>query len=99
MKKSSYRLPSCCRSGDEDDAIFKGNVSVFGLAAAVWTRDIGRAVRVAHALKAGTVWINTNLMTSNTSPFGGYKQSGLGHEFGEASLDSYTQIKSVFAQL
>jgi len=84
---------------DEDDAIFQGNDTTFGLAAAVWTRDISRAVRVAHALKAGTVWINTYLMASMMSPFGGYKQSGIGREFGSASLDAYTQIKSVFAQL
>jgi len=54
---------------------------------------------VAHALKAGTVWINTYLMASQMSPFGGYKQSGIGREMGEASLDVCTQIKSVFAQL
>jgi phenylacetaldehyde dehydrogenase len=84
---------------DEEDAILQGNDTDFGLAAAVWTRDIGRAVRVAHSLKAGTVWINTYLMSSLMSPFGGYKQSGIGREFGEASLDAYTQIKSVFAQL
>jgi phenylacetaldehyde dehydrogenase len=84
---------------DEEDAIFQGNDTTFGLAAAVWTRDISRAVRVAHALKAGTVWINTYLMASIMSPFGGYKQSGIGREFGSASLDAYTQIKSVFAQL
>jgi acyl-CoA reductase-like NAD-dependent aldehyde dehydrogenase len=84
---------------DEEDAIYQGNDTNFGLAAAVWTRDIGRALRVAHALKAGTVWINTYLMASIMSPFGGYKQSGIGREMGEASLDAYTQIKSVFAQL
>jgi acyl-CoA reductase-like NAD-dependent aldehyde dehydrogenase len=84
---------------DEEDAILQGNDTSFGLAAAVWTRDIGRAIRVAHALKAGTVWINTYLMASLMSPFGGYKQSGIGREMGEASLDAYTQIKSVFAQL
>jgi len=84
---------------DEEDAILQGNDTDFGLAAAVWTRDFGRAVRVAHSLKAGTVWINTYLMSSLMSPFGGYKQSGIGREFGEASLDAYTQIKSVFAQL
>jgi acyl-CoA reductase-like NAD-dependent aldehyde dehydrogenase len=84
---------------DEEDAILQGNDTNFGLAAAVWTRDIGRALRVAHALKAGTVWINTYLMASLMSPFGGYKQSGIGREMGEASLDAYTQLKSVFAQL
>jgi acyl-CoA reductase-like NAD-dependent aldehyde dehydrogenase len=84
---------------DEEDAIFQGNETSFGLAAAVWTRDIGRAMRVAHTLKAGTVWINTYLMASLMSPFGGYKQSGIGREMGEASIDAYTQIKSVFAQL
>jgi acyl-CoA reductase-like NAD-dependent aldehyde dehydrogenase len=84
---------------DEEDAIFKGNDTTYGLSAAVWTRDIGRAVRVAHSLKAGTVWINTYLMVSLMSPFGGYKQSGIGRELGDASLDAYTQIKSVFAQL
>lgn len=84
---------------DEDDAIFQGNDTQFGLAAAVWTRDIGRAHRVARALDAGTVWINTYLMSDQASPFGGYKQSGIGREMGAASLDAYTQVKSVFAKL
>lgn len=84
---------------DEDDAVFQGNDNDYGLAAAVWTNDIGKAHRVAHRLKAGTVWINTYLMASHMSPFGGYKQSGIGREMGAASLDAYTQIKSVFAQL
>jgi acyl-CoA reductase-like NAD-dependent aldehyde dehydrogenase len=84
---------------DEDDAIFQGNDTQYGLAAAVWTRDVSRAHRVGRALKAGTVWVNTYMNVDPISPFGGYKQSGIGRELGVHSIDSYTQIKSLFIDL
>lgn len=84
---------------DENDAVFQGNDTTYGLAAAVWTRDISRAHKVARALKAGTVWINTYGGADPISPFGGYKQSGFGRELGMHSLELYTQIKSVYVKL
>jgi acyl-CoA reductase-like NAD-dependent aldehyde dehydrogenase len=84
---------------DENDAVFQGNDTTYGLAAAVWTRDISRAHKIARALKAGTVWINCYGMIDPMSPFGGYKQSGFGRELGKYSLDLYTQIKSVYTKL
>ncbi|MEX1184242.1 MAG: aldehyde dehydrogenase family protein [Gemmatimonadota bacterium] len=84
---------------DEDDALALANDTIYGLAAAVWTRDIGRAHRFARELEAGTVWINTYHPLDAASPFGGYKQSGYGRELGEHALDLYTQIKSVWVDL
>jgi acyl-CoA reductase-like NAD-dependent aldehyde dehydrogenase len=84
---------------DESDAVFQGNDTSYGLAAAVWTRDVSRALKVARALKAGTVWINTYGGSDPISPFGGYKQSGFGRELGIHSLDLYTQIKSVYVKI
>jgi acyl-CoA reductase-like NAD-dependent aldehyde dehydrogenase len=84
---------------DESDAIFQGNDTNYGLAAAVWTRDVSRGLKVARALKAGTVWINTYGGSDSVSPFGGYKQSGFGRELGIHSLELYTQIKSVYVKL
>ena len=84
---------------DETDAVLQGNDTTYGLAAAVWTRDISRAHKVARALKAGTVWVNTYLELDVGSPFGGYKQSGIGRELGKHSIDLYTQVKSVFVRL
>lgn len=80
---------------DENDVIFQANDTEFGLAAMVWTKDINRAHQVARAMKAGTVWINTLFELDPITPFGGYKQSGLGRELGAESIDAYTQIKSV----
>lgn len=83
----------------ETDAVLQGNDTTYGLAAAVWTRDISRAHKVARALKAGTVWVNTYLELDVGSPFGGYKQSGIGRELGKHSIELYTQVKSVFVKL
>jgi acyl-CoA reductase-like NAD-dependent aldehyde dehydrogenase len=82
-----------------DEAIALGNQTVYGLAAGVWTRDIGKAHRAARELRAGTVWINTYGVLDNASPFGGYKMSGFGRELGAASIDLYTQTKSVWVDL
>ena len=84
---------------DEDDAVFQSNDTEYGLAAAVWTRDIGRAHRMARALKAGRVWINTYAETDTIMSMGGYKQSGYGRENGAESIDAYTQTKSVLMRL
>jgi len=84
---------------DEDDAVLQANDTQYGLAAAVWTRDVSRAHRVGRALKAGTVWVNTYMQVDPISPFGGYKQSGIGRELGVHSIDAYTQIKSIYVDL
>jgi acyl-CoA reductase-like NAD-dependent aldehyde dehydrogenase len=84
---------------DENDAVLQGNQTIYGLAAAVWTRDVGRAHRVARALKAGTVWVNTYLKVDPISGFGGYKQSGYGRELGPHSMDAYTQTKTVYVDV
>ncbi|MHB8381992.1 MAG: aldehyde dehydrogenase family protein [Candidatus Binataceae bacterium] len=84
---------------DEADVIFQGNDTTYGLAAAVWTKDLSRAHKVARALKAGTVWINTYGMIDPMGSFGGYKQSGFGRELGKHALELYTQIKQVYTKL
>jgi phenylacetaldehyde dehydrogenase len=84
---------------DEDDAIFKGNDTEYGLAAAVWTRDVSRAHRVARALKSGRVWINTYAEVDAVMSIGGYKQSGYGRENGAESIDAFTQTKSVYMRM
>ena len=84
---------------DPEEAIVEANRSPYGLAAGVWTRDIGKAHRTARALKAGTVWVNTYNRYDPALPFGGYKLSGYGRELGSAALDHYTQLKSVWVNL
>jgi phenylacetaldehyde dehydrogenase len=80
---------------DVDDLIAKANNTQYGLAAAVWTRDIKKAHRIAAELRAGTVWINCYGVLDSAMPFGGYKQSGWGREMGKEMLELYTQVKSV----
>ncbi|CAN5678399.1 aldehyde dehydrogenase family protein [soil metagenome] len=84
---------------DLDEAIRMANDTDYGLAAAVWTRDIGKAHGAAHKLRAGTVWVNMYHALDTGSPFGGYKQSGYGRELGKYALDLYTQVKSVWVNL
>jgi acyl-CoA reductase-like NAD-dependent aldehyde dehydrogenase len=85
--------------GDLDEAIARANDSSYGLAAAVWTRDIKKAHHVARKLQAGTVWINTYNIYDTAAPFGGYKQSGFGREMSVHALEHYTQVKSVWVDL
>jgi len=84
---------------EPEEVIGFANDTVYGLAAAVWTRDISKAHRMAAKLRAGTVWINCYNVFDPALPFGGYKQSGWGREMGHAALDLYTESKSVCAQL
>jgi aldehyde dehydrogenase (NAD+) len=84
---------------DVEEAIARANDSAYGLAAAVWTRDIKKAHYVASKLKAGTVWINTYNLYDTAVPFGGYKQSGFGREMSVHALDYYTQVKAVWVDL
>ena len=84
---------------DEADAVAIGNSTIYGLAAAVWTKDVKKAFRTAKALKAGTVWINTYNYYDPGLPFGGYKESGFGRERGHYALEEYTQVKSVWVDL
>src|SRR5881628_3037467 len=85
--------------GDLDEAIARANDSQYGLAAAVWTKDIKKAHYVARKLQAGTVWINTYNVYDTAAPFGGYKQSGFGREMSVHALEHYTQVKSVWVDL
>ena len=84
---------------DLDEAIARANDSQYGLAAAVWTRDIKKAHYVARKLQAGTVWVNTYNVYDTAAPFGGYKASGFGREMSAHAIDHYTQIKSVWVDL
>jgi aldehyde dehydrogenase (NAD+) len=84
---------------DVDEAIARANDSMYGLAAAVWTRDIKKAHYVASKLQAGTVWVNTYNVYDTAAPFGGYKQSGFGREMSMHALEHYTQTKTVWVDL
>lgn len=81
---------------DEEDAVRIGNDVIYGLAAGIWTQNIGRAHRMAKALKAGTIWVNTYRAISYMMPFGGMKHSGLGRESGLDAIKEYLEVKSVW---
>ena len=84
---------------DEDEAISIANDSPYGLAAGLWTRDMGRALRASAAMEAGTVWVNTYRAVSFMAPFGGYKRSGIGRESGQEAIREYLQTKTVWIDL
>ncbi|MGL5839311.1 MAG: aldehyde dehydrogenase [Sphingorhabdus sp.] len=84
---------------DEEDAIRIANDSIYGLAAGVWTMDTARMFRMSNALEAGTIWVNTYRAVSYTSPFGGFKQSGLGRESGIDAINAFLETKSVWINL
>jgi aldehyde dehydrogenase (NAD+)/phenylacetaldehyde dehydrogenase len=84
---------------NESEAVAVGNSTIYGLAAAVWTRDGKKALRTAKALKAGTVWVNAYNLYDPGLPFGGFKESGFGRERGHSALEEYTQVKSVWIDL
>jgi acyl-CoA reductase-like NAD-dependent aldehyde dehydrogenase len=84
---------------DVDEAIHLANRSQYGLAAGIWTRDIGKAHRVAREIRAGTVWINSYNVYDPAAPFGGYKQSGFGRDLGRHALEHYTETKTVWVSL
>ena len=84
---------------DFDEAVHLANQSMYGLAAGIWTRDVSKAHRLARAVKAGTVWVNTYNIYDPVAPFGGYKQSGFGRDLGKIALDGYTESKTVWIGL
>jgi aldehyde dehydrogenase (NAD+) len=84
---------------DIDQAIARANGTRYGLAAGVWTKDLKKAHKVARAIKAGTVWVNTYNLYDPAASFGGYKQSGFGRELGSAALENYTELKTVWIDL
>jgi acyl-CoA reductase-like NAD-dependent aldehyde dehydrogenase len=81
---------------DEAEAVRLANATIYGLSGSIWTRDVGRALRVARAIETGTLSVNSNTSVRVATPFGGFKQSGVGRELGPHALDHYTEVKNVF---
>ena len=90
---------SIIRFRDLEEVIDRANNTPYGLAAAVWTRDIGKAHAIADSVRAGTVWVNCFDVFDAAAPFGGFKQSGIGREMGEYALQQYTEVKTVTVKL
>jgi aldehyde dehydrogenase (NAD+) len=84
---------------DVDEGVALANQTIYGLAAGIWTRDIGKAIRAARAVRAGTVWVNTYNLYDSAAPFGGFKASGFGRDLGREALDGYTDVKTVWVGL
>ncbi len=81
---------------DEADAITKANDTAYGLSGSIWTRDLGRAIRVARGVESGNLSVNSHSSVRYSTPFGGFKQSGIGRELGPDALDAFTEVKNVF---
>jgi acyl-CoA reductase-like NAD-dependent aldehyde dehydrogenase len=81
---------------DEADAVAKANDSAYGLSGSIWTRDLGRAIRVSRGIQAGNLSVNSHSSVRYSTPFGGFKASGLGRELGPDALDAFTDVKNVF---
>jgi aldehyde dehydrogenase (NAD+) len=90
---------SIIKFDDFNDVVRRANKTAYGLAAAVWTRDIGKAHAIANSVRAGTVWVNCYDVFDPGAPFGGFKQSGIGRELGEYGLQQYTELKTVTVKL
>ena len=84
---------------DMDEVVERANKNMYGLAAAVWTKDISKAHAIADGVRAGTVWVNCYDVFDAAAPFGGFKQSGVGRELGEYGLANYTEVKTVTIKL
>lgn len=84
---------------DVDEVVQRGNKTFYGLAAAIWTKDITKAHRLANSLRAGTIWVNCYDVFDAAAPFGGFKMSGIGRELGEYALSLYTEVKTVYINL
>ena len=84
---------------DMDEVIARANKTDYGLAAGVWTNDIKKAHAVANGVRAGTVWVNCYHVLDTRTPFGGFRQSGMGRELGEYALHEYTEVKTVTVKL
>jgi acyl-CoA reductase-like NAD-dependent aldehyde dehydrogenase len=81
---------------DEEEAVRLANDTIYGLSGSVWTRNGARALRTARAIESGVISINSNTSVRVATPFGGFKQSGVGRELGPDALDAYTEVKNVF---
>ena len=80
----------------ESEVIGRANDTIYGLSGSIWTRDGAKAMRMAGAIDAGVLSVNTNTSVRVTTPFGGFKQSGVGRELGPHALDHYTEVKNVY---
>ena len=83
----------------DEEGLRLANATPYGLSGSIWSRDIGRALRAAKALKSGVISVNSNSSVHTEAPFGGYKQSGIGRELGMGALDLYTETKNIFIDL